>query len=214
MSEERQPFDAPPPEPPVPSEPAVQKPASTPPGPPPMPEQAVPPPPPPSERPRSAPPPLPSNIRPLPQRPVRPALSSGDWRRRGEDLLSQLGIDAALAGRTLAFAIIAAVIGALLDEILGLPGVSLRVSFGGTLVAGLSGLSYAYFKGREDAPGLIMAAFAGMVAYLVWYLVTEIVSDAFLNVPKAMVSGAFAGLIGFGWLALLHEIPKRLGRVR
>lgn len=200
MSEERQPFDAPPPDP----QPA-------PPGPPPVSEQPVPPPPPPSERLQGAPPPPPPNIRALPPRPTRPALSTSEWLKRGEGWLSQLGIDSGLATRVTVIALVAGVIGALLDEILGLPGITLRTSFGGTLVAALSGLSYAYYKGREDVPGLIMAAFAGLVAYLAWYLVTEIVSDAFLNVPKAMVSGILAGVAGFGWLALLHAIPRRVG---
>lgn len=163
-----------------------------------------------------APPPAPeSNIRPLPPRPDRSALSSGEyWRQRSDNLLAQLGIDAGLAGRVLVVAVIAALIAALLDEILGLPGVTLRVSFGGTLVAGLSGMSYAYFKGREDAPGLIMAAVSGLVAYLVWFIVKEIVGNTFLNIPKAMVSGALAGMIGFGWLVLLREIPRRLKHSR
>lgn len=157
------------------------------------------------------------NVTPLPPRPTRPALSSGDtWRQRGDDLLVQLGIDGRLAARTLIIAVIAAALGAILDEVLGLPGSALRASFGGTLVAGLSGLSYAYFKGREDAPGLIMAAVAGLVAYLVWYLVKDLVGFAGfeMNVLKSMVSGALAGMIGFGWLALLRWIPDRLGRWR
>ena len=152
---------------------------------------------------------------PPPPRPTGPAISSGDfWRMRSDTLLAQLGIDGRLAGRVLIIAVIAAALGAVLDEILGLPGTSLRASFGGTLVAGLSGLSYAYFKGREDAPGLIMAAVAGLVAYLVWYIVSEIIGTVYaMNIFKAMVSGALAGMLGFGWLALLHRLPDRLLKI-
>lgn len=202
MSEERRPFDVPPTEPESGPEATPSSPPSTPPA-------GVSQPPPLAERQQSAPPP--PNIHTLPPRPARPAISTAEWLRRSEGWLSQLGIDSGMATRVTLIAIIAGVLGALLDEILGLPGMTLRTSFGGTLVAALSGLSYPYYKGREDLPGLIMAAFAGLVAFLVWYLVTEIVGDAFLNVPKAMVSGIFAGMIGFGWLALLHAIPKNAG---
>ena len=193
MNEERQPFDSPPPDPLVPMDDTPdtpQEPIGSPPPPPPA-----------------------ANIRAFPPVSTRPAISTGDyWRARSDSLLVQLGIDSHLAFRTLVIAVIAAALGALLDEILGLPGSALRVTFGGTLVAGLSGLSYALFKGREDAPGLIMAAIAGLVAYLVWYLVRDLVGFAGLNmnVLKAMVSGALAGVLGFGWLALLREVQKRL----
>lgn len=193
MNEERQPFDSPPPDPLVPMDDTPdtpQEPIGSPPPPPPA-----------------------ANIRAFPPVSTRPAISTGDyWRARSDSLLVQLGIDSRLAFRTLIIAVIAAALGALLDELLGLPGSALRVTFGGTLVAGLSGLSYALFKGREDAPGLIMAAVAGLVAYLVWYLVRDLVGFAGLNmnVLKAMVSGALAGVIGFGWLALLREIPRRM----
>lgn len=202
MNEDRQPHPAPPNEPgsATPREPVTPRAEPAP---------IETPPPPVSERPPA------ENVTPLPQRPTRPALSSGEyWRRRSDNLLVQLGIDARLATRVLVIAVIAAALGALLDEVLGLPGTALRASFGGTLVAGLSGLSYAYFKGREDAPGLIMAAVAGLVGYLVWYLVKDLLgfADSQLNVLKAMVSGALAGMLGFGWLALLHWLPDRLGR--
>lgn len=193
MNEERQPFDSPPPDPLVPMDDTPdtpQEPIGSPPPPPPA-----------------------ANIRAFPPVSTRPAISTGDyWRARSDSLLVQLGIDSRLAFRTLIIAVIAAALGALLDELLGLPGSALRVTFGGTLVAGLSGLSYALFKGREDAPGLIMAAVAGLVAYLVWYLVRDLVGFAGLNmnVLKAMVSGALAGVLGFGWLALLREVQKRL----
>lgn len=193
MNEERQPFDSPPPDPLVPMDDTPdtpQEPIGSPPPPPPA-----------------------ANIRAFPPVSTRPAISTGDyWRARSDSLLVQLGIDSRLAFRTLIIAVIAAALGALLDELLGLPGSALRVTFGGTLVAGLSGLSYALFKGREDAPGLIMAAIAGLVAYLVWYLVRDLVGFAGLNmnVLKAMVSGALAGVLGFGWLALLREVQKRL----
>mgnify|MGYP001146672253 CR=1 FL=1 len=193
MNEEHQPFDSPPPEPVVPMDETPDEPAET-----------LPPPP---------PPPTGANIRAFPPVSTRPAISSGEyWRTRSDDLLAQLGIDARLAARALIIAVLAAALGALLDEILGLPGTTLRVTFGGTLVAGLSGLTYAYFKGREDAPGLIMAAVGGLVAYTVWYIVRDIVGFAGLNmnVFKAMVSGVLAGILGFGWLVLLREVTKRV----
>jgi|GEM_PF-2005788 len=194
MNEEHQPFDSPPPEPVVPIDQTPDEPAA---------ETLPPPPPPPSG----------ANIRAFPPVSTRPAISSGEyWRARSDDLLAQLGIDARLAARTLIITVIMAALGALLDEILGLPGSALRVTFGGTLVAGLSGLTYALFKGREDAPSLIMAAVSGLVAYTVWYIVRDIVGFAGLdmNVFKAMVSGVLAGILGFGWLALVREVTRRV----
>lgn len=196
MNEERLPNNSPPQEPTTPPETVAEQPASTPP------TEAPPPPPPP-----------PASIRATPPLSQRPAISTGDyWRARSDNLLVQLGIDGRLAVRVLVIAVIAAALGALLDEILGLPGLSLQVSFGGILVAGLSGMSYAYFKGREDAPGLIMAAAAGLVAYTVWFIVRDIVGFAGfeMNVLKAMVSGVLAGILGFGWLVLLRTITRRL----
>ena len=213
MNDDRLSYDAPPEQDPS-LDPAPEPPITPPPDPAPVDtpvtHSEAPPPP----RPASEPPPA-DNIRSLPPRPTGPAISSGDfWRMRSDNLLAQLGIDGRLAGRVLIIAVIAAALGALLDEILGLPGTSLRASFGGTLVAGLSGLSYAYFKGREDAPGLIMAAVAGLVAYLVWYIVSEIIGTVYaMNIFKAMVSGALAGMLGFGWLALLHRLPDRLLKI-
>lgn len=213
MNDDRLSYDAPPEQDPS-LDPAPEQPITPPPDPAPVDtpvtHSEAPPPP----RPASEPPPA-DNIRSLPPRPTGPAISSGDfWRMRSDTLLAQLGIDGRLAGRVLIIAVIAAALGAVLDEILGLPGTSLRASFGGTLVAGLSGLSYAYFKGREDAPGLIMAAVAGLVAYLVWYIVSEIIGTVYaMNIPKAMVSGALAGMLGFGWLALLHRLPDRLLKI-
>jgi len=213
MNDDRLSYDAPPEQDPS-LDPAPEQPITPPPDPAPVDtpvtHSEAPPPP----RPASEPPPA-DNIRSLPPRPTGPAISSGDfWRMRSDTLLAQLGIDGRLAGRVLIIAVIAAALGAVLDEILGLPGTSLRASFGGTLVAGLSGLSYAYFKGREDAPGLIMAAVAGLVAYLVWYIVSEIIGTVYaMNIFKAMVSGALAGMLGFGWLALLHRLPDRLLKI-
>ena len=213
MNDDRLSYDAPPEQDPS-LDPAPEQPITPPPDPAPVDTPVTHSEAPPAPPPASEPPPA-NNIRSLPPRPTGPAISSGDfWRMRSDNLLAQLGIDGRLAGRVLIIAVIAAVLGAVLDEILGLPGTSLRASFGGTLVAGLSGLSYAYFKGREDAPGLIMAAVAGLVAYLVWYIVSEIIGTVYaMNIFKAMVSGALAGMLGFGWLALLHRLPDRLLKI-
>jgi len=224
MNDDRLSYDAPPEQDPS-LDPAPEQPITPPPDPAPVDTPVTHSEAPPAPPPASEPPPA-NNIRSLPPRPTGPAISSGDfWRMRSDNLLAQLGIDGRLAGRVLIIAVIAAALGAVLDEILGLPGTSLRASFGGTLVAGLSGLSYAYFKGREDAPGLIMAAVAGLVAYLVWYIIREIAgpgtpaeeyiafSGTAMNIPKAMVSGALAGMLGFGWLALLHRLPDRLLKI-
>jgi len=213
MNDDRLSYDAPPEQDPS-LDPAPEQPITPPPDPAPVDTPVTHSEAPPAPPPASEPPPA-NNIRSLPPRPTGPAISSGDfWRMRSDNLLAQLGIDGRLAGRVLIIAVIAAALGAVLDEILGLPGTSLRASFGGTLVAGLSGLSYAYFKGREDAPGLIMAAVAGLVAYLVWYIVSEIIGTVYaMNIFKAMVSGALAGMLGFGWLALLHRLPDRLLKI-
>jgi len=224
MSEEKPPAVPPSPEPPLEPEPIPDEPeAASPPEPSPEPAAAIPEAPPQAAEaapaaPPAEPEPAPAaQIRSIPPLPDRPALRSSEyWRRRSDNLLVQLGIDGSLAARALLLAVVLAAIGALLDEILGLPGDTLRVSFGGTLVAGLSGLSYGFFKGRADPPGLIMAAVAGLVAYVVWYVVKEIIGVAGfeMNLFNAIFSGLLAGILGFGWLVLLHEIPKLLARER
>ena len=61
---------------------------------------------------------------------------------------------------------------------------------------------------------LIFPVVAGLVAYLVWYIVSEIIGTVYaMNIFKAMVSGALAGMLGFGWLALLHRLPDRLLKI-
>ncbi len=220
MSEEKPPVVPPSPEPPLEPEQTPAEPeAASPPEPSPQPAAAIPEAPSQAaEAPPAAPPAEPepaAQIRSIPPLPDRPALRSSEyWRRRSDNLLVQLGIDGSLAARALLLAAVLAAIGALLDEILGLPGETLRVSFGGTLVAGLSGLSYGFFKGRADLPGLIMAAVAGLVAYVVWYVVKDIIGVAGfeMNLFKAIFSGLLAGILGFGWLVLLHEAPKLLAR--
>ena len=91
---------------------------------------------------------------------------------------------------------------AVLDEVLGLPTEALRLTFG-WMIAALNGANYAFFKRHDDRAGLLMSAVAGLVAFVVWFIVMKIIGGDFglsycLNVFKAIVTGIIAGIIGFG----------------
>jgi hypothetical protein len=134
--------------------------------------------------------------------------------RQVEDVVDQLGIDLNLGIKVLIVAAVSGLVAAVLDEVLGLPTGSLRFTFG-WMIAALNGATYAFFKNHDDRAGLIMSAVAGLVAFLLWYIVTEIIGGDFglswgLNVFKAIVTGIIVGLIGFGWFALIRRLPEKL----
>jgi len=149
-----------------------------------------------------------------PIRSPRRAPSSASAMRQVEDVVDQLGIDLNLGIKVLIVAAVSGLVAAVLDEVLGLPTGSLRFTFG-WMIAALNGATYAFFKNHDDRAGLIMSAVAGLVAFLLWYIVTEIIGGDFglswgLNVFKAIVTGIIVGLIGFGWFALMRRLPEKL----
>ena len=83
-------------------------------------------------------------------------------------------------------------VAAVLDEVLGLPTEALRLTFG-WMIAALNGANYAFFKRHDDRAGLLMSAVAGLVAFVMWFIVMEIIGGDFglsygLNVFKAIVT--------------------------
>jgi hypothetical protein len=133
---------------------------------------------------------------------------------QAEGMLAQLGIDINLAAKALILAVVAGIVAALLDEILGLPTTSLRLAFG-WFVPVLAGMTYALLKGKENVPGLIVGAVAGWFAFLFWFIVMEIIGGEFslswgMNVFKVTISGIIMGLLGVGWLALVRILPERI----
>ena len=87
--------------------------------------------------------------------------------------------------------------------------------FVGWMIAALNGANYAFFKRHDDRAGLLMSAVAGLVAFVMWFIVMEIIGGDFglsygLNVFKAIVTGIIAGIIGFGWFAIMRKLPDKL----
>ncbi|MBN1967399.1 MAG: hypothetical protein JW910_22285 [Anaerolineae bacterium] len=162
-------------------------------------------------KPPAPPPPPPGQFQPPAQAPApqRSQIQMNDILKQLEGLVAQLNIDLNMATKVLVFALLAGIVGALLDEVLSLPTNALVFTFGG-LVAALVGPAYAFFKKKDDLPGLIMAAVGGLVTLLVWFIVMEIISDTWgLNVFKIMLTGAIVGMISFGWFALLRILPDK-----
>ncbi len=147
--------------------------------------------------------------------------------RQAEVRIKQMGIDIDVAIKVLILALVSGILAALLDAILGLPAGVLAFTFGG-FVAVLNGASYAFFTGSYKLDGLVMSAVSGLVTMFVWYIVASILLgdpefkdsahdflykgwvDEYVNLPKAMIAGIVAGMLGFGWFALLRRLPKNL----
>lgn len=197
-------------------------PRETPPSPPPS--QAAPPPPPSSTAGSVPPPPPPSGTpvrgtppsgqRPGPDRSQQAQEQAQELVRQAEGMLTNIGVDIPLAIQSLIIAVAAGVLAALLDEILGLPTNALRLAFGWMgLIAALSGMVYALVTRKEDLAALVVGMASGAVAYLVWFIVMEIIADVYgFNIFKALFSGLILGAIGVGWLMLMRILPKRLPR--
>lgn len=146
-----------------------------------------------------------------------------DVQKRVQDVLNQLGIDIPIALKVLVLAVVSALLAAILDRILKLPADSLPLLLGG-FIAVINGLTYAYLTKKENLAGAIMAAVAGFVALLIWWIVTKIIGDQDTgfnftynpadawNFGEVLLDGVLLGLLGFGWIALLKrlpDIPKR-----
>ena len=137
-----------------------------------------------------------------------------DIAKQAEKMLTGIGVDLTTAVQSLAIALVAGVIAALLDEILGLPTNALRFAFGWMgVVAVLSGMIYPVLKRKEDLAGLLVGMTSGAVGYLAWFIVFEIISSTYnYNIFKAILSGLILGALGVGWLALLRFLPSRLAK--
>ncbi len=164
-------------------------------------------------RPETSGPPTPP---PGPGKPIRNSNmpSRAGAMRQMEDTVAQLGIDLNLGTKVLIVAVVSGLVAAVLDEVLGLPTEALRLTFG-WMIAALNGANYAFFKRHDDRAGLLMSAVAGLVAFVMWFIVMEIIGGDFglsygLNVFKAIVTGIIAGIIGFGWFAIMRKLPDKL----
>ncbi len=150
---------------------------------------------------------------PSPQGKPSQGRQADEVMQQAQQMVTQLGIDINTGIMVLVLAVVSAIVAALLDEILGLPTNALLFTFG-WIVAALNGPTYAILKGAYNLPGLIMSAVAGLVAFLVWYIAYDIVSNSYLtynfNVFKTILTGAIVGVVAFGWIVLLHRLPKNL----
>lgn len=169
----------------------------------------------------------PSGARP-PVTPLRPPTDSkpnrnlqappvDEVRRKATTALVEAGIDVPVAIQVLIISAVGGLLAALLDEILGLPTGALWFMFG-WFVAALCGATYALMKNSVGLPAAIMSLVAGGVAFLLYFLLMEIIGEEFgwtstLNVFKALITGAIVGLIGFGWFALAKWLPAKLPRI-
>jgi hypothetical protein len=153
-------------------------------------------------------------------------MQTQDILKRIQGVLDQLGIELNLAIKVLIVAAVSGILAVLLDEILGLPSGALVFSFS-WFIAVLNGPTYAFFKGKDDVPGVIMAGVAGLVTLFVWFIVMKIIGGDVkdiktfahhdlltiwfddINILKAMLTGIIVGLIGFGWFAGLRRLPAK-----
>jgi len=153
-------------------------------------------------------------------------IQAQDILKRIQGILDQLGIELNLAVKVLIVAAVSAILAVLLDEIIGLPSSALVFSFS-WMIAALNGPTYAFFKGKDDLPGVIMAGVAGLVTLFVWFIVMKVIGGDVkdiksfehhdlltiwfddINILKAMITGIIVGLIGFGWFAGLRRLPAK-----
>jgi hypothetical protein len=136
--------------------------------------------------------------------------------QQAQGLLNQVGVEVDTAVKVLILAVAFGVIGAIIDKVLELPTKSLYIEFG-FWAAILNGPTYAFFKGKLDLAGVVMSAVAGFVGLLVWWIVIKIIWDYsiadFYTIPEVLLTGVIAGLIGFGWYALLERLrPLKIMR--
>jgi hypothetical protein len=144
----------------------------------------------------------------------------GDVMQRAQGLLAQAGIEIPLAIKTLVIALVSGLLAAIVDTLFELPTSALVFTFVG-FIAVLNGASYAFYKGKENLAGVIMAGVNGFVTLLIWWIITKIIgergndffkynpADAY-NVGKVFLDGILMGLIGIGWFALLRRLPSSL----
>lgn len=138
--------------------------------------------------------------------------------------MDQMGIDRAAAIKVLILALVAGIVGALIDRILELPTGALAFWFGG-FVAAINGPTYAFIKGRPSRSALLMSAVSGLVAFFAWWLITKLIGDRDMgfyeynpadgiNLLEALITGILVGLISYGWFALIRRLPDDLLSMR
>lgn len=148
-----------------------------------------------------------------------------DVQKRAQDTLTQLGVDIPTALTVLVLALVSGLLAAILDRILELPADHLPILIGG-FIAVINGPTYAQIRGRDDLAGVIMAILSGIVALLIWWIVTKIIGDEELapnytinqadrwNFIEVLHNGLLLGLLGFGWFALLRRLPNLGGMLK
>jgi ABC-type xylose transport system permease subunit len=157
-----------------------------------------------------------------------------DVQKRAEDMLHQLGIDIPMAITVLVLALVSGLVAGIIDAVLEMPDFSSNSNgnldgnllFFGAFIVVLNGATYAFLKKKDDVPGAIMAAVAGFVTFLFWWIVTKIMgdqeiargfsinpADAF-NLLEVIFDGVILGLIGFGWFMLLKRLPDISGMLK
>lgn len=132
-----------------------------------------------------------------------------------DDLLDRLGIERNIAVKVLLIAVIFGAAAALVDRIANLPTTTLLFTLS-EFAAVLNGPTYALFKRKDTLAGAIMAAVAGILTLFTWWITAKVLGSAKLvnpadayNLLRLLLEGALAGLLGFGWFALLHRLPAR-----
>lgn len=153
----------------------------------------------------------------------------GEVGKQAQERLVQMGVDLNTGLVVVILATAAAILAALLDAILGLPGGLIDFAFGWIVVA-LTAPAYAIIKREIKLDGLIVSAAMGFFTALVWYIVASIlmgepdVNDYRNNATHAIykgwvddmsiidapITGIVIGLVSFGWVALLSMVPERL----
>lgn len=164
--------------------------------------------------------PPPSSGRQMPQ------IDLGNVQDMARQTLDRIGIDLNIAIKVLIVAVVSGILAGLLDVILGVPNDVLAFTFGWIIVA-LNGPTYAFFKGKDDLAGLVMSAISGMLVYMIWFLVAEIIGDDKLSTSdsstrigfqfwfnqltifKVAFAGILVGMLSFGWYAGLRRLPQK-----
>jgi hypothetical protein len=155
--------------------------------------------------------------------PIKPLFSSDQLRsvseqsagaaKQAQVMMQQAGIDMEIAAKVIILAVLSGILAAFLDEILGLPTNALRFTFG-WMIAALNGPTYLILKGgKPDLAGVIIAAAAGLISLMFWFIIEEIIGGDYglsfgMNLFKVWLTGIIVGLIGFGWVAGLRYLPK------
>jgi len=155
-----------------------------------------------------------------------PNIQADQMQRQAQETLARFDISLNTAVLVLIIAAVSGILAALIDNILGLPWGFLNFTFG-WFAAILSGMTYPMIKGKADMGGLIVAAVAGLVTMLLWFILAELIIgdkiteatvrslyrywfNEYMNPFKAILAGIVLGIIGFGWYALIPFLRSKL----